>query len=224
MMKKGLSASTLKWIAIVSMLIDHYAIAVYWQQEQHVYEVYRVLRYMGRIAFPIYCFLLVEGFFHTKNIKKYIGRCFLFALISEIPYDMAIRGKVFDPEQQNAYFTLVTGLCTMYALNRIKGVELTDTLKRLGCIAIGAGVAQILDFDYHYLGVLFIVMFYFFKVVNPPHKDIVGAVAFSYEITAPLAFVPIHLYDGRRGQRMKYFFYLVYPLHLAVFGVIRLYL
>ena len=88
--KWGLSASVLKWIAVVTMLIDHFAAAVYWQLDGKEYEIYRILRYIGRIAFPIYCFLLVEGFFYTHNVKKYIGRCLVFALLSEIPFNMAI--------------------------------------------------------------------------------------------------------------------------------------
>lgn len=222
-MKKGLTASTLKWIAICSMLIDHFAIAIYWQLEQHTYETYRLLRDIGRIAFPIYCFLLVEGFFLTKNRKKYIGRCFLFACISEIPFNMAIYGQFFCLESQNVYFTLVLGLCTLYALDKIKGQEGKDVFLRLISIAAGAGLAQILEVDYHCLGVMFIVMFYYCRGMNPWHRDIIGAAAFSYEITAPLAFIPIHLYNGKRGLPLKYVFYLVYPVHLAIYGIIRLY-
>ena len=223
-MKKGLSASTLKWIAVISMLIDHFAIAIYWQMRQHNYETYRMLRYAGRIAFPIYCFLLVEGFIHTRNVKKYIGRCFLFACISEIPFDMAIHGAIWYPQNQNVYFTLVIGLCTLYVLDRLKGNEMKDMLARIGCIAVGAGLAQILEVDYHYLGVLFIVMFYYLRNRNTLQRDIIGAIAFSYEITAPLAFIPIHFYNGKRGLPLKYAFYMVYPVHLLIYGIIRMYL
>lgn len=222
-MKKGLSASTLKWIAICSMLIDHFAIAVYWQLEQHTYETYRLLRDIGRIAFPIYCFLLVEGFFHTRDIKKYITRCFLFACISEIPFDMAVHGTIWYPKGQNVYLTLTIGLCTLYVLERLKGNEIKDMWGRIACIAVGAGLAQILEADYHCLGVLFIVMFYYCRGMNPWYRDILGAAAFAYEKTAPLAFIPIHLYNGKRGLKLKYVFYLVYPVHLAVYGIIRMY-
>lgn len=223
-MKRGLSASTLKWIAIVSMLIDHFAIAIYWQMGQHTYEIYRLLRYIGRIAFPIYCFLLVEGFFHTRDIKKYIGRCLLFACISEIPFNMAIHGEIWHPQNQNVYFTLTLGLCMLYVLEHIKGNEIKDMFARMVCVAVGAGLAQILEVDYHYLGVLFIVMFYYLRNMNPWQRDIIGAIAFSYEVTAPLSFIPIHLYNGKRGLPLKYFFYLIYPLHLLVYGVVRMYL
>lgn len=223
-MRKGLSASTLKIIAIISMLVDHFAIAIYWQMEHHNYDTYRLMRDVGRIAFPIYGFLLVEGFFYTKNRKKYIARCLFFAAISEIPFDMAIYGKIWNPEHQNIFFTLVLGLCTLSMLERIKGYELTDILRRVVCIAIGAGLAQLLEVDYHYLGVLFIVMFYYCRNLNPWYRDMIGVIAFSYEITAPLAFIPIHFYNGKRGLPIKYIFYLVYPVHLLIYGMIRMYL
>ena len=195
-MKKGLSASTLKWIAICSMLIDHFAIAIYWQMPAKTYEIYEVLRYIGRVAFPIYCFLLVEGFFYTKNIKKYIGRCLLFAFLSEIPFDMAIYGKLFFRGGQNVYFTLTLGLCTLWVLHKIKGNTARDMVYRVVCIAVGAGIAQVLNFDYHFMGILAIIMFYYCRKMLLWQKTLVGAVFFSYEVTAPLAFLPIHYYNG----------------------------
>lgn len=223
-MKKGISASTLKWIAIISMLIDHFAIAVYWQMEPHTYETYRLLRDIGRIAFPIYCFLLVEGFFMTKNIGKYIIRCLIFACISEIPFNMAIYGQIWYQQRQNVYFTLVIGLCTLVILDKVKGYDALSVIKQFVVVAIGAGVAQVLEVDYHYLGVLFIVMFYYCRGMNKWHRDLIGVAAFSYEVTAPLAFIPIHLYNGERGLPLKYVFYLVYPVHLFVYGMIRVFI
>lgn len=81
----GISAAALKWLAVVTMVIDHFALAVYRWLPNYDYNVYFVLRKVGRLAFPIYCFLLVEGFFHTKNVAKYFRNCFLFAVISELP-------------------------------------------------------------------------------------------------------------------------------------------
>lgn len=220
--KKGISASTLKWIAVISMLVDHFGIAIYWQLEGHTYKIYEIYRYIGRIAFPIYCFLLVEGFFLTGNIRKYIGRCFLFACISEIPFNMAIYGQIWYPHSQNVYFTLTIGLCTLVVLDRVRGFDAVNVVKQLLCIGIGAGLAQLLETDYHYLGVLFIVMFYYCREMNKWQRDLIGAVAFSYEITAPLAMIPIHFYNGERGLPLKYVFYLVYPVHLLIYGMIRM--
>ena len=221
--KKGISASTLKWIAVVSMLVDHFGIAIYWQLEEHTYKIYEIYRYIGRIAFPIYCFLLVEGFFLTRDIRKYVGRCFLFACISEIPFNMAIYGNAWYPHSQNVYFTLTIGLCTLAILDRVRGYDVVSVMKQLLCIGMGAGIAQVLEVDYHYLGVLFIVMFYYCREMNKWHRDLIGAVAFSYEVTAPLAMIPIHFYNGERGLPLKYVFYLVYPVHLLIYGIIRMF-
>lgn len=237
-----ISSSTLKWIAIISMVIDHFAASLYRLMPGYTLECYRVLRGIGRIAFPIYCFLLVEGFFQTHDVRRYIGRCFLFALISEIPFDMALRGIVWYPGSQNVYFTLTLGLCTLAALEYFQGSRMNkqshSTQKhcvqklcmqklcmQIACIAVAAVIAQIGDVDYHYRGILYIVMFYYCRRLGALERDIVGAIAFGlYEVWAPLAFIPIHLYNGQRGLRLKYFFYWVYPVHLLILGSIRMWI
>ena len=104
-----LDSFQLKWIAIITMLIDHVG-AIFFPGNL-------VFRYVGRIAFPIFCFQLVEGFFHTRNIEKYMLRLGIFAIISEIPYDLAFRGNILDFEHQNVFFTLFLGILMLY-LNR----------------------------------------------------------------------------------------------------------
>ena len=234
MSRKGITANVLKWIAVITMIIDHYALAIYAHTPGFVYEYYRLMRYIGRIAFPIYCFLLVEGFFYTSNRKQYILRCFFWGILSEIPFDMATRGSVINLQAQNVFFTLTTGLCTMYGLERLKGmgnvplvlkasvsIEQFQMILSVACIALGAGLAQILEIDYHYMGVLLIVLLYYCKNCTPFIRSLVGALAFAFEKTAPIAFIPIYFYNGERGRQNKYFFYLIYPIHLAVFGCIR---
>ncbi len=236
MREKGISASALKWIAVITMLIDHFGLVIYVHMADWVYEYYRIMRYIGRIAFPIYCFLLIEGFYHTKNVKRYILRCFLFGLLSEIPFDLAVHGRIFSMQSQNVYFTLTTGLCVLYCLERIKGMYLVP--KRwegrilpeylqwgasVICIAIGAGLAQLLEMDYHYFGVLLIAILYYCRELTPLVRSLVGAVAFAFEKTAPLAFIPIYFYNGKRGKQSKLLFYMIYPLHLLLFGLIRYY-
>ena len=109
--KRGISSAVLKNIAVVTMLIDHIgavivtrllirnglyeamanqeAYTAWMGQNGRMYGIYMAMRIIGRFAFPIYCFLLVEGFQKTHNVKKYLGRMFLFALISEVPFDLA---------------------------------------------------------------------------------------------------------------------------------------
>ncbi len=232
--RKGISGNGLKWIAVLTMLVDHIGLVLYAYTPGMVYEHYRLLRYIGRISFPIYCFLLVEGFYHTRNVRKYIFRCFLFALISEIPFDFAMRQTVFNPQSQNIYFTLTTGLCTICCLNRLKGVwklpkllvgrvdiEQYRMLASVLCVAIGAGFAEILEMDYHWMGIVLIALLYYCRDYPPLIRSLAGAAAFAFEKTAPIAFIPIYFYNGERGKQNKKFFYLIYPIHLMVFGLIR---
>lgn len=223
--KRGISAAVLKWIAVITMLIDHFARAVYSQVTGYSPEICRVMTKIGRIAFPIYCFLLVEGFFHTRNVNRYIRNCFLFGMISEIPFDMAIHGRVIYPEHQNVFFTLAIGLCAMAVLDELKyRYELKYLLERLIVIGVFAFSGEFFDVDYHWKGILFIIMFYYCRNMEEWRRNLIGICAFAYEITAPLAFIPIHFYNGKRGRQKKYLFYVIYPVHLLILGLTRLFI
>ena len=126
----GLNSSALKVIAVVTMLIDHIAADLLvklliqngtWElidyngsrllnilsaEHMGMINTYQMMRNVGRIAFPIYCFVLVEGFMRTRSVKKYLERILLFAFISEIPFDLAFAGKAFHWCYQNVMFTL----------------------------------------------------------------------------------------------------------------------
>lgn len=218
--KKGLTGSTLKWIAIITMLIDHIGAGILEQLPgffvgSTIYRIDFVLRLIGRIAFPIFCFLLIEGFLHTSNIKKYAGRLFLFALISEIPFDLAFKHKILEFSYQNVFFTLFIGLMTLIA---IKHFENNKAMKIVSMLA-GVLLAQVLHTDYAGFGVVFILLLYMFRD-NIKLRNIVSSIAIIWEITAPIAFIPITLYNGERGMRMKYFFYIFYPGHLFIIYLI----
>lgn len=221
----GISAAVLKWIAVVTMVIDHFAASVYWMMPGYNDWVLFVMRKIGRIAFPIYCFLLVEGFFHTRNVAKYLRNCFLFAVLSEIPFNMAIFGRVVYPQGQNVYFTLCIGLCALIMLDQFKGRRgLKYVLMQVGIIVVAACVGEILEVDYHWRGVLFIILFYYIRNKQEWIRNLAVVAAFAYELTAPLAVILIHFYNGTRGRQSKYLFYAIYPLHLLVFGLIRFHL
>ncbi len=221
--KCGISAAVLKWIAVVTMVIDHFAASIYWLLPYYDYDVYNIMRKIGRIAFPIYCFLLVEGFFHTRSTAKYLRNCLLFAIISEIPFDMAIFGKAVYLRGQNIYFTLCIGLCAMMVLEKFRyKYEEKYIILKAAVVFLFAYAGEVLDVDYHWKGVLFIIMFYYVRDMKEWIRNFVGVCAFAYEITAPLAFIPIHFYNGMRGRQMKYLFYAIYPVHLLLFGLIRL--
>lgn len=227
----GISGSTLKLIAIVSMLIDHIGAAVLEKGllrsqlaasdsafYNKISDIDRILRLIGRPAFPIFCFLLVEGFLHTKNAKKYALRLFLFALISEIPFDLAIYGSPVTWNAQNVFFTLLIGLLVMMACTHFSKNVWVQSL----IFALGLAAGYLLRTDYGFKGVLLIEILYFFRY-DRINQCIAGAIAFSWELPAPLAFLPIFIYNGKRGLSLKYFFYLFYPVHLLILAGIAKY-
>jgi hypothetical protein len=240
---KGISGNTLKMIAIVTMLIDHIGVAIIengilkYQDIPPDWEIFGfqggsmwsmadlVLRTIGRVAFPIFCFLLVEGFFHTRDIKKYGARLFLFALISEIPFDLALFDQWFFPGYQNVYFTLFIGLWVIYWYEKFLG----DPFKRTLVFLAGCGAAVILKCDYDIIGIAMILLFYVFyknKKMQTIFAGILAAVeSLSCFGAAILAFIPIRMYSGARGKRnLKYFFYWFYPAHLVLLYILRLFI
>ncbi|WP_461817744.1 TraX family protein, partial [Faecalimonas sp.] len=105
-MKLGINSFQLKIIAIIAMIIDHIGLFFF---PEHI-----LFRIIGRISFPIFAFLIVEGFYHTRDIWKYMFRLGVFAVLSEIPFDLLTTGKVFDLRHQNVFFTLLIGVILMY--------------------------------------------------------------------------------------------------------------
>lgn len=252
--RKGLSGSTLKIIAIVTMMIDHVGAAllgryimasgyleialagdvngmIAWLQENSVlYWTFMATRMIGRIAFPIFCFLLIEGFQKTHDVKKYAMRLGLFALISEIPFDLAFNAKILEFTYQNVFFTLFLGLLAIICYDKIcqrKWVNnrTGNTAVKLLLCAMALGVfcflANLLHTDYSAIGVICITVLYAFRKKKPA-MIAAGCVAFLWEITAPLAFIPIGFYNGKRGLKLKYVFYLFYPLHLLLIYLVSM--
>lgn len=244
---RGISGSTLKLIAVVTMLIDHVGAVVVWRMilfnanqsgvegmipYDGLMRFYTILRYIGRIAFPIYCFLLVEGFQKTRNKTRYALRLGAFAFISEIPFDLAFSSKVLEFDYQNVFFTLFIGLLTMIAMEAAQsrlengtGAKtggtpiLVQYLFKLLILAAGALLAEAMHTDYGATGVLCIIVLYLFRR-NKVSQIVAGCCAFLWEWTAPLAFIPIGFYNGKRGVKLKYVFYLFYPLHLLILYLI----
>lgn len=227
--KKGISGSTLKMIAIVTMLIDHIAAAgigrVLLQNEivgdyQQLYQIYWIMRMIGRIAFPIFCFLLIEGFLYTRDRKKYAMRLGIFALVSEVPFDLAFNAKILEFGYQNVFFTLFLGLLTVMAFDAIRNRTDWDKIIKIGLymvsIMAGMGAATLLRTDYSARGVMCIMALYLF-CWNRKFEILAGAASFFWwEPQALLAFVPIYFYNGKRGWNIKYIFYLFYPVHLLL--------
>lgn len=225
-----LSGSVLKLIAVVSMLIDHTAAVLLGQS--HIFllrvgrssiELYTVMRFVGRLAFPIYAFLLVEGFLHTHDRKKYGVRLFLFALLSELPWNLEHTGT-WHYVGQNVFFTLLLGYLGLCAVERMKAPE----AKRGRCAAMLFGllaVSAVLRADYGCSGYGFIIMLYLLRE-QPLYQALVGSCFLSSRWQAGLAFIPINLYNGERGfirgRFLQLAFYALYPLHMLLLYCIRL--
>ncbi len=134
--ERGLSGNALKIIACISMLIDHAAHVFSFLLTRNMYRFLRLV--IGRVAFPVYCFLLVEGFLHTRNRPHYAFRMLLFACIAEIPFDLAFEGVLFDWTYQNTMFTHAIGLLMLTAVSQIRIISgAYDPLPASGLPAAG---------------------------------------------------------------------------------------
>lgn len=202
-----LSGFQLKILAIVLMTIDHIGIALF--------PEIVIFRIIGRIAFPIFALLLVEGALHTKDIKKYLRRLLLLAFISEIPFDLLVYGSVWEWKLQNVFFTLFIGVLCIHCLE-----TMLDGVMKLACIMVLVSISEWLNLDYGAFGVLLILAIYFLRgniMKQSVAIILLGAFAGgNLEGYAGLSVIPIALYNGERGYPMKYFFYAYYPIHLLV--------
>lgn len=208
------SGSTLKLIAMGSMLIDHIG-AIFFYSEDFI-VIYRICRNLGRLAFPIFCFLLVEGFVHTRNLKKYCIRLFLFGIIAEIPFDIAFNQKIYEPQYQNVFFTLAIGIMVLAGIKKWKN----NLVLVWGATLFGCFASILMSSDYSYKGIIMIVLFYWFYESQLLKYTFVALLNLSFQPFAILALIPIHLYNGGRGMKLKYIFYWFYPIHLLVFSFI----
>ncbi|MGN9165791.1 TraX family protein [Tissierellaceae bacterium HCP3S3_D8] len=246
--KETFTANQLKLIAIVAMLIDHIATTIIWrlyldativdgvdmmgdlipEKAKQLYFIYIIMRIIGRLAFPIFAFMIVEGFLHTTNLKRYMKRLFIFALISEIPYDIANSRKIISFYGQNVIWTLLIGLITLYFIKRFENHE-----KKVALTIIFVLLAEIITFliqsDYNLGGVLLITIIYLFR--NDPRRLIIGeivaliiiALNFMWiQLFGLIAFILLRHYNGTIGKGNKYLFYVFYPIHLLILGVISI--
>ena len=237
--RHGLSGTALKRIACVTMFIDHIGascleagillpaittgVAAYGGISISTLLVLdRVLRYIGRLAFPIFCFLLVEGFVHTHDVKRYVQRLLLFGCISEVPFDLAFFRTPFTLQYQNVYWTLALGVLVMVGLKHFETPDGTASWKGLLCACICALAAQLANTDYGAIGVLLVMALYLTRR-NRRQQCIIGAAMMLFELTAPLAFVFIWFYNGQRGacgKVQQQVFYWFYPVHIALLALV----
>ena len=235
-----LSGSWLKVIAMVSMMVDHTASRLFRNAEafneplisigDHHMIWYFLMRCVGRLAFPLFAFLLVEGFLHTSNRRKYGRNLFVFALISVIPFVITHGGNWYG-FFSNVFFTLFFGFLALCAISQWETERLQNAsevilsksntrlaIRLFACIA----APILLRCDYNDCGVGFIILLYVLRH-NRIFQAAAGCSFLYYRWIAGLAFIPINLYNGRRGfiqgPWAKYLFYAFYPVHFLVLYV-----
>ena len=223
----------LKIIALTAMFADHLWVVFpdyipFW------------FRGIGRLAYPIFVYLLAEGFRHTKSKEKFLLRLLVFAVISEIPYDMALRNEINFFTSTNIFYTLFLGGMAICVYERFKEKRGWQSMAVIAGLLPSVIMATILSTDYGSMGVLFIFAMYVIK----PRKlrliafggfalsqffPLVAAYFLGIEIPSnylmmipfTLAVVPlIALYNGERGLKAKWLFYAFYPAHMALLAFI----
>ena len=226
-----MSSFVLKILACICMFCDHIG--------NVLFDKITVFNYIGRFAFIIFTFQIVQGYLHTHNIKKYIKRLSIFALISQIPY-MLFFHFVMNSFAINVIFTLLFGLLVILIYdkyNKFVGV--------CSCISLGI-IAQICKFDYGFFGVFIIFMFYLLRnkkilmstifilaVFLKYYSSIIKyGIPISYVFLGNpysismyftcLAIIPVLLYNGKKGKDAKYLFYIFYPVHLLVLTILKI--
>ena len=250
--KQGISESVIKYIILTTMCMDHFAAAVLDRilagygvvEAQSIEAIYAIfdkypnailicgidflLRSIGRLAFPLVCFTLVEGFVHTTSKKKYICRLTALAIVSEIPYDYARKGEIINLSTQNTIFTLLIALLCLCIIEKIRENyvdknKFLEGLFVLLTINIGCLLEVVLKSDYGVYGFLAIMCMYLFKK-KKMLGNILGIVILCLnsliEVFAFFDLILIHKYNGTRGKANKWLFYLFYPIHLLVLGMI----
>ncbi len=205
---------------------------------------------IGRLAYPIFAFMIVEGYFHTRNLKRYILRMTLFAVLSELPFNLVMGSSIIYPFHQNVMWTFLLSI-GLIRLNEIaKGKLWRETLTGAATVALGYVLGMITMVDYYGPGVLTVLVFYFFRqrkwwsymgqllCLAYINMEMLGG--FTYEFTilgqtfsiarqafALLALIPIWLYHGKQGihnKALQYAYYAFYPLHLLILGLLQMYL
>ena len=224
-----LSGSALKLIAVVSMLIDHIGACFFSKSALRLsllpgvsVSLYEAMRTVGRLAFPLYAFLLVEGFVHTRDRKKYALRLLVFALLSELPWNL-FHTAVWHYAKQNVMFTLLLGFLGCWVIERRRAQPARSTQWALALLGLLV-LSIVLEADFGASGFGFILMLYLLRA-DALGKTVLGSCILSGRWRAGLAFIPINLYNGERGfirgRFLGLLFYAFYPLHLLVLYLIR---
>ena len=203
---------------------------------------------IGRLTFPIYAFMIVEGYFYTKNLKKYACRLLAFALVSEIPFNLAMGSRIFYPIHQNVLWSFLISIGLIHWNEKSKNKNIwIRILTNVLSVCVGYLVGLITFVDYYHAGILMVLIFYFFRgrkwwcylgqllclwYIN---FEVLGGYSYVVNVFgqthfierqgfALLSLIPIWLYRGKQGyysKNIKYVYYIFYPLHLLVLGFLK---
>lgn len=223
-MNAGLSQESLKLIACITMLVDHIG-AIF-------FPGIMGLRIIGRISFPLYCFLLVEGAHHTHDPKKYTLRLLFGALLAELPFDLAFSGGV-DCSSCSVMVTLFFGYLSILVLRKGRG------LLHFAVIGLICLLVEYLRTDYGAVGIAIILLFEVTRGIPrgklwqlaglsvlcwSGHAVPFGPFQIPIQLFAVFAILPTCIYTGRKVTRSKavqWGFYLFYPVHLLILGLLK---
>ena len=221
-----LDGTALKLIAMVSMVLDHVG-DMFWPGATW-------LRMAGRLAMPIFAFCIAEGYAHTRSRKKYLLRTGLFALVSEVPFDLAFEGRI-GLGHQNIMLTFFLSILGLMLFERVRGEKDAETGRYapgktvLGTLAVAAVAvaALLLRADYTCFAVIAVFLFHVFRDRHHAVRSAAG-VAFlaltrtvGYYRATGLSFIPIAMYNGKKGKGLKWLFYVFYPGHLLILYLLK---
>ena len=237
-----LTSFILHIMAMIFMLMDHL-----WGVGLVNFEI---LTCIGRIAFPIFAFMIVEGYFNTKNVKKYILRIFIFALISEIPFNLMIARSPFYIFHQNVLWTFLIALLLIVINEKAKksNKKIIQIIVAILTLVVAFILGLITFCYYNHAGILTVLVFYFFRnktsynlllqiiLLSYINTEILGGLEYVFELfgkefhfqqqgLALLSLIPIWLYNGKQGpynKIIKNIYYWFYPIHMLILGLIKI--
>jgi len=221
-----MTSFAIKIIACITMFLDHIKYAI--PSAQNFFTIYG-----GRLSFPLFAFLITEGYVHTKNLKKYVTRLMLFGIISQIPF-MFFRTLVGEWKMLNIMFTMLLGILAIFVYDKINKKYVS-----LLVVVLIVFLGYVLKVDYGAYGVLTVFIIYVFKNNKKIFSVAYGTLIFIYYyywfrnqviempnilylICTLFSIIIISFYNGKQGRKIKYFFYWFYPIHMIIVYLISL--
>ena len=223
-----MSSFTLRLLALALMCVDHAGLALF--------PAVPAFRWVGRLAFPLYCFLIAQGYRHTRDLRAYARRLLLFALLSEIPFDLLIFGRIASTVEQNALFALLLALLALYVADALRGRPMLLVASLLA-LCMGAMLARV---SYGWLGIALCLCFHLLRERRGAMLLSAAGALLLYtgslflsgvdagwataSLFALAALPLLLLYNGKRGPRvpvLTFLFYAAYPTHLLMLYALR---